>query len=73
MRRTITLIESQNGWLWAERGSHFKALASAQRSIAREDRALAKTHGAVITTITYVPNTPAGAVVVKALTTTSQE
>jgi hypothetical protein len=69
MHRKVTLIETPGGWLWAEYDRNYKSLSAAQRAVARDSEELARRYSMVVTMIEYTPNTPAGSIIVKALTT----
>ena len=66
-KRTVTLIEVRQGWLWAERGTTFKTLVNAKRAVSREDKQLAKLHGGCMTTLVQKPTTNSGTLLVHAL------
>lgn len=67
LQRKVTLIETQSGWMWAERGVTYKTLVSAKRAILREDVALSRRNCGCVTILTLMPTTPGGTLLVKAL------
>jgi len=67
MLRDITVLETQNGWIWAEQGTRRRRLADLLNIINADSKELAKTRGVVATRITYNTNTTAGHMVAQCL------
>ena len=49
LKKTVTLINTPLGYLWAERGRYYKTLKGAKIAIKREDKEAAKLHKVVAT------------------------
>lgn len=69
IRRTVTLAETPDGWLWREHGRSFVSLGKAVAAVNRDSKEMVQAGvGAVITTISYEPQTLIGRAVVRAIT-----
>ena len=50
-KQTVTVFETQQGFLWAEMGKYYKSLAALRCAVLRDAKVLAKGAGAVLTMI----------------------